>query len=418
MRKMRIFVVLLALALVAAACGTDEPVADAGPLGQVVVAAGESIEIRSLNVITGPDSTLGIPNQRGVELAITDYGDIAGHSVNMGTGLDDLCNAEGGQAGAQTVVSDPQVVGVIGTSCSGAAAAASPLISEAGYVMISPSNTSPSLTSDLAGTAGDNYQTGYYRTAHNDLFQGGAVAEFLYNEQGIRVAAALHDGDPYTDGLAGSFRDAFVALGGEISVYTAINRGDTDMTPALIEIAAGAPEALFFPIFIAEASALVQQIGDIAGLEGVVLVSADGTISPDFMELPEAEGVYHSGPDLRYGDNGNAHTGQTADGFLADYEAAYGEAPSAPFWAHAYDATTMLLNAIETVGVDVDGTLYIDRQALRDELDSTVMDGIIGSMACDAFGDCGSSKISIVLNESPDDFEAASSNVVFGFAPE
>ena len=97
---------------------------------------------------------LGVPNQRGVELAVADYGPIGGHDVTIGTGLDDLCSADGGQAAAQTIVADEQVVGVIGTSCSGAATAASPLVSEAGMVMISGSNTSPALTSDLAGTAG------------------------------------------------------------------------------------------------------------------------------------------------------------------------------------------------------------------------------------------------------------------------
>jgi len=419
MKFRRLGVLVLVFALVAVACGDDDATApEAGPLGQVAVASGEAIQIRSLNAITGDVAFLGIPNQRGVELAIADFGQIAGHDVELGTGLDDLCSAEGGQAGAQTIVSDPQVVGVIGTSCSGAAASASPLISEAGLVMVSASNTSPSLTSDLAGTAGENYQPGYYRTAHNDLYQGAAVAEFVFNELGLTNAAAIHDGDPYTDGLATAFADAFIALGGTISVYTAVNKGDTDMVPVLTEVATGAPDFLFFPIFMPEAGFIVQQIGGIEGLgDAVILASADGTIAPNFMELPEAEGVYHSGPDLRYGENGNSHTGQTADGFLADYEAAYGEGPTAPFWAHSYDATTMLLTAIAAVAVDVDGTLYIDRADLRAELNGTSFDGIIGSITCDEFGDCGSQKISIILNESPDDYETASANVVYGYTP-
>ena len=101
-------------------------------LGAVEVGSGEEIQIRSLNAITGDVAFLGIPNQRGVELAIADYGPIAGRSVSLGTGLDDLCSPDGGQASAQTIVADPSVVGVIGTSCSGAAVAASPLISNAG----------------------------------------------------------------------------------------------------------------------------------------------------------------------------------------------------------------------------------------------------------------------------------------------
>ena len=143
---------LLAMTLIAAACGSDaedavDDVVDAaddvvdeaedamealgdGSLGTVTVEAGDAIQIRSLNAITGDVAFLGIPNQVGVEIAIADYGQVNGFDVEMGAGLDDLCSADGGQAAAQTIVADEQVIGVIGTSCSGAATAAAPLISE------------------------------------------------------------------------------------------------------------------------------------------------------------------------------------------------------------------------------------------------------------------------------------------------
>src|SRR3990170_5682229 len=168
-RLTRFLSLFAALTLVLAACGdgggtatteapdtgtgdTTAPAEDA--LGTVTIGDGEAIQIRSLNAISGDTATLGIPNQNAVQMAIADYGQIKGHDVDMGTGLDDLCSNEGGQAAAQTIVADEQVLGVIGTSCSGAATAASPLISDAGMAMISPSNTSPALTSDLKGTAG------------------------------------------------------------------------------------------------------------------------------------------------------------------------------------------------------------------------------------------------------------------------
>ncbi|MDH3307832.1 MAG: branched-chain amino acid ABC transporter substrate-binding protein, partial [Acidimicrobiia bacterium] len=391
---------------------------EAGPLGAVTVAPGEDIQIRSLEAISGDVAFLGIPNQRGTELAIEDFGAIAGHNVSIGTPLDDLCSSDGGQSAAQTIVSDERVVGVIGTSCSGAAAGAMPLISEAGMVMISPSNTSPSLTSDLAGNANENYFPGYYRTAHNDLFQGAAVAEFAFNELGVTVAAAIHDGDPYTNGLARAFADAFEALGGTVSVFTAVNKGDTDMVPVLTEVAAGSPEMVFFPIFMPEGGFIAQQVGGVSGLEDVILVAADGMLVDNFLELQESEGVYMSGPDLRYGANQSA-IGTTGEDFLAAYDAAYGEAPSAAFWAHAYDATALLLTAISNVAVEGDdGTLYIDRQALRDELTATTgFAGIIGTINCDAFGDCGAQRITVVRNDDSSDVEAGKSNVVFEYVP-
>ena len=280
-----------------------------GSLGYVRVEAGEDIQIRSLNAISGDVAVLGLHNQRAIYITLNQMGsssgNVKGFQVSMGTGMDDLCSADGGAAAAQMIVADEDVVGVIGTSCSGAAAAAAPLISEAGMVMISPSNTSPSLTSDLAGTAGENNYPGYYRTAHNDLFQGAAAAGFALDVLGVTTAAAIHDGDPYTQGLATAFADAFEAGGGTVTGFTAVNKGDTDMVPVLTEIAAGSPELLFFPIFQPEGDFIVQQVGDVAGMDDVTMMAADGLMVSNFMELPESEGLYFSGPDLRFGNNRN-----------------------------------------------------------------------------------------------------------------
>jgi branched-chain amino acid transport system substrate-binding protein len=316
------------------------------------------------------------------------------------------------------IASDEQVVGTIGTSCSGAATAASPLISETGGVLISPSNTSPALTSDLEGTAGENYSPGYYRTAHNDLFQGSAVADFVFNQLELTKVAAIHDGDPYTNGLATAFKNAFEVLGGEVVAFTAVNKGDTDMTGVLTEVAAAAPEALYYPIFMPEGGFIAQQAGGIAGLEDTVMIAADGLLTDNFMELPESAGTYFSGPNLDYGTNAS-EIGTTADDFLAAYEAEYGEAPSAAFWAHSYDATVLLLSAIDAVAVELDdGSLFIDRQALRDNLSSTSsFGGIIGTLSCDEYGDCGAQRISVVFHEDPSDIQTGKENIVFEFSP-
>jgi branched-chain amino acid transport system substrate-binding protein len=407
---------------VAAATETTQAPTDtapeAGELGAVTVAPGENIQIRSLQAISGDAAPLGVPNLRGTELAVVDYGPIKGHEVSIGTPLDDLCLSEGGAAAGQTIASDEQVVGTIGTSCSSAATAASPLVSATGGVLISPSNTSPALTSDLEGNVGENYSPGYYRTAHNDLFQGQAVADFVFSELGLTTAAAIHDGDAYTNGLATAFKNAFEELGGEVVVFTAVNKGDTDMTGVLTEVAEGSPEILYYPIFMPEGGFIAQQVGGIAGLEDTVMIAADGLLVDNFMELPESAGTYFSGPNLDYGTNAS-EIGTTAADFLAAYEAEYGETPSAAFWAHSYDATVLLLSAIDAVAVELsDGSLFIDRQLVRDALNATSsFGGIIGTLSCDEFGDCGAQRISIVLHEDPSDVQTGKENIVFEYSP-
>ena len=394
--------------------GTMEPLGD-GSLGTVEVEPGEAVQIRSLNAITGDVAFFGLPIERSVVLAIADYGQVHGFDVDMGTGLDDLCSNDGGQAAAQIIVADEDVVGVIGTSCSGAATAAAPLITDAGMVLISGGNTSPALTSDLAGTPGPNYSYGYYRTAHNDLFQGRVMAEFVFNELGIATAAAIHDGDPYTQGLAKAFTDAFAALGGDVTGFSAVNKEDTDMVPVLTEIAAGSPGALFFPIFQPAGDFIAEQAPGVSGLEDTVLLAADGLLNTSYLALSQTEGMYFSGPDTRFGQNVNASTGKNAQDFLAAYERDYGEAPAAPFWAHGYDATTLLLDAIAAASyVSEDGSLMVDRQGVRQYLDNVRnYQGLIGVISCDDFGDCGSQQITVVYHESSDDPEASMGNVVY-----
>ena len=416
----------LAAVLVAAACGgsgdtTHAPEPDHlgdGLLGTVEVPAGEAVQIRSLNTITGDVAYLGIPNQRGVELAVADFGPVHGFDVDLGTRYDDLCSSDGAQAAAQTIVADEDVVGVIGPTCSTAAVAAAPLITAAGMVLIAPSNTSPTLTSDLAGNPGLNHSVGYYRTSNNGLFVGEAMARFVHEELAVASAAAIHDGDPYSRSIAQAFADNFESLGGTITGFSAINKEDTDMVPVLTEIAAGGPAALFFPIFQPAADFLTEQAPRVSGLEETVLLTDAALLNDGFMSLPQSAGVYFSGPDLRFGATSNQRTGKTPDSLLDAYAETYGEPPSAPYWAHAYDAATLLLEAIEAASKVEDGALVVDRAGVRQYLNAVSgYRGIIGTINCDSFGDCGSQKTTVIHHLDPGDIEASLANVVFEFAP-
>ena len=403
-------------ALVLGAVSCSEGGFEAGDLGAVEVPTGAAIHIRSMVVLTGVGD-LGIPAHRGVVMAVADYGPIKGYNVSVGAGLDSLCTGEGGRAAADTVIGDPRVVGVIGTACSVAAAAASPILSEAGLVMVAPSTTSTSLTSDLQGNAGSNYHPGYYRTSSNDLYQAQVVAQFAYNELGLRRMAAIHDGDPYTTGLTGDFTKAFEEMGG--SVFTAsVSRGDTDMVPVLTQIAEGNPDVLFFPLFPDEGAHIVRQIGQIPGLENVTLIGGAALLVSEFMAIPESEGIYFPGPELDFGSNVNEATGKSGDELIAAYREQYGEAPTSAYLAHAYDATTILLRAIEEVAVAEGDTLYIDRARLREALTATIgFNGIIGVISCDEFGDCGTGRVHISHHTDSSVTDAAELPVVYRFAP-
>ncbi len=414
----RKFHIALLAALAAACGGEDEPLGSkAGPLGAVEVGAGEAVQIRSLLSITGAAS-LGGALRHGVELAAQDFGDIHGREIDLGESIDSMCSPEGGRAGAEQIIADPQVMGVIGTSCSAAAVEASPILSEAGLVMISPSNTSPLLTSDLAGNANPNYHPGYFRVAINDLYQAQAVADYAYGELGLRRLAAVDDGDPYTSALVSAFGDAFRALGGEVAATARIEKGDTDMTPVLAEFAAAEPDGIFFPLFEVEGSLFAEQALAFEGLEDATLITGAALLVSEFLGTPQSEGMYFAGPESDLGSNVNAATGKSVEAVLDAFATAYGGSPTSPYWAHAYDATTVLLSAIESVAVEDDGKLHIDRAALRDEIGATAgFQGLLGVLSCDDFGDCGTGRINIYHHTDSSITDAAQLPVVYRFAP-
>jgi len=384
-RKYLYLSLIITIALFLSACG-GATYDCADPLGCVSYAADEPVRIASALVISGANADLGLDSQYGVEIAIAFQESLFGHDIEL-QAEDDGCSAEGGQAAGQKIVSDPSIVAVVGTSCSGAGVPMSEVVSEAGYAMVSPSNTAPSLTD-----SGVAWNPGYLRTAHNDEVQGRAMAEFAIDELGVTQAAAIHDGDPYTEGLAKVFADSFAQLGGTIVEFTAVNKGDTDMRPVLSAVAAaGPPELIYYPVFTAEGGFLTKQAKEVTGLEDTILAAADGMISEAAIEaVGEAgEDMYFSGPDLGF-------SGALYDSFIEKYVADYGSEPISVFHAHAFDATNMIFACVEAVGVEEGGSLHVGRQALRDCLYATDgFEGITGTLSCNQYGDCADPKIAV-----------------------
>ncbi len=388
-------VILLSLFLVAC----EELGAEQG-LGEVRVERDQAIHIRGLAVLARSSGTPS-PTFRGMTLAVEDFGAIKGRPVSIGAGIDSRCSAEGGAAAADTIVGDPRVVAVVGPSCSVAVAEAVPILSAAGLAVIAPSATAPSLTSDLDGTAGANHHPGFFRVASNDLYEGRAAARFAFEELGLRKVAAIDDGDPYTSGLTAAFADAFEDLGGAVETNS-IGKGETQLQPLLRQIADGAPDGLYFPLFALEGEALIRQSRATPGLESVTLVGGASLLEAEILSLPEAAGLYVPGPDLGYGQNSNQVTGKSSSQLRAAYESRYGEPPDSVYLEHAYDATTLLLAAIDSVAVADGDDLVIDRTELREALAATrQFGGIIGSLSCDEFGDCGTGAVQIAHNPDP-----------------
>ncbi len=363
------------------AAGSDAALECTDAIGCVEIGPDEPLRIGYMLTISGATAFLGEDSLGAIEIAVDEQGQLLGHEIEL-VGEDSLCNSEGGQVAATKITADDSVLGIIGTTCSGSASAALPIVSDAGMFMISASNTDPRLTNDDTA-AGGLWMPGYYRTAHNDIFQGRIAAEFLYNELGIRKLATIHDGSTYADSLQQVAADVFQELGGEVVFQGAVNVGDTDMRPILTEVASAAPEAIYFPIFEPEGDLIAAQSTEISGLEDVVLMGADGLYVDSF---PENTGEASVGMYL----TATRVSGDRYDAFLQKWEDKYGGPPPSAYHAMAYDATNIVLNAIKDAAqVGDDGTILVGRQALRDAMSATSgFDGLTGTLSCGPTGDC------------------------------
>jgi branched-chain amino acid transport system substrate-binding protein len=412
-RWTRYLVGIWALALVGAACSNNSSSGSAGSgggavdcstveFGCVTVAAGAPIQIGTLLSVSGDNADLGTDSLYGVQLALDHLdgtfdqkdGTILGHPVQL-QNEDDMCSAEGGQAGSTKLASNPDIVAVIGTSCSGAAlGVADKTLGDKGIVLLSPSNTNPALT------APGTHNPFYFRTAHNDAIQGSVVADFAQQKLQAKTAATIHDESPYTEGLTNAFKNSFTALGGQVVDEESIDSSDQDYTPVLTKIGQKAPDLLYGPDYTAECALILKQGRQVAGLANTAFMGSDGCYASNFIKLAGSaiNGAYYSSPDLSAFDQKDFYTNE----FIPAYKQQFGTAPISAFHAHAYDAVNLLAAAIQKVAIqNSDGSLSIPRVALRDAVQSTTdFQGIVTKYTCSSTGDCATT-VTIGVYQAP-----------------
>lgn len=380
------FSILIAVSLILAACGggaaAPEQCAE-NPDEKVcaVIEEGSTIKIGYAGPMAGDYSAFGIDISNAGLLAIDDANTDGGfEGFDFELLIEDTQGSgEGGASVANLYVSDSNVVAIAGHTFSGSAAAAIPIYYEARLPMLSPSATRADLT--------DGPQDVFNRIPFTDDLQGQFAAEYLYNVLGVTKLAVMHDGDAYGKGVAERVQEVFTSLGGEVVTFEAISPGETDYSAALTDVGASEPEAIYFGGYYPEAAVIAQGM-PVAGMEGVILFSDDGTYGAAFIELAggNSEGVY-------------AATGAPLESaakaeFDAYYESVYGDPPGAisTFTWHGYDVVDALVQAIKSVAIlGEDGNLYIPREALVTAVNTMAgYQGLTGLLTC-VQGECNAS---------------------------
>jgi branched-chain amino acid transport system substrate-binding protein len=366
-------------------------------IGCVDLGPEESVTIGVIQDISGSASSFGIDQIRSYEIALSKRNhQLMGHPVRLII-EDSRCSAEYGVLAARKLVNDPKVIAMLGTTCSLSATKVSKIVSEAGYSIISGTNSAASLTS-VGGVAGDHWYPGFFRTMFSTDKSGEVAALFVYNILNIQKAAVIHDGDIYTRGYAANFAKKYQTLGGEVVLQTQVNKGESNMIPVLTAVKNSKAELVLLPIFSQEGKNLVKQVKKIPGLQDIKLLGGNALINDKFIQDIGDDGINMYFLSIAPGKK----TPQLTE-LIKAFENRYGEPPHSTLFDFGFDAMKVLLTAIErSTKADQFGNLQIGRQALRQSLyDIREFPGISGKLSTTPFGDLGIPRFNIVRLKDP-----------------
>ncbi len=296
---------------------------------------------------TGPLESLVAEMGPAAELAIKEVSDsgklMGGKSVSSVRG-DTTCIDSGAAVSTmERLVTSDKVDGVVGGDCSGVTTAA--LTSVAlpnGMVMISPSATSPALS-----TIEDNGL--FFRTAPSDARQG-VVMTSVIMDRGINTVALTYTNNDYGKGLADAFQTAFEAAGGTVTISTPHEDGKADYSAEVGALAAAGGDVLVVAGYLDQGGkGIISASLDTGAFDTFVL--PDGMVGAS---LPEA-----IGSDLN-GSFGQAPgTDSAGAGKLVDMVKGTGIDATSPFAAESYDAAALILLAMQAAN-STDPQVYKD----------------------------------------------------------
>ncbi len=287
---------------------------------------------------TGPLESITPAMGAGADLAIAEVnaaGTLLDGATVTAIRADSTCiDAGAATAAAESLVTGDMVNAIMGADCSGVTGAILQNVARPnGVVMISPSATSPALS-----TAEDDGL--FFRTAPSDARQGVVMTEVLM-ERDITNVALTYTNNDYGKGLADAFQAAFEEAGGTVSISAAHEDGKGDYSSEVAALAAAGGDVLVVAGYTDQGGkGIIQNALDTGAFDTFVL--PDGMVGQQLVD------------DIGAGLNGSF--GQFPGTDSAGAELFQGMATEAGFEGtgafapESYDAAALIMLAMEAAG--------------------------------------------------------------------
>ncbi|MGB9737550.1 branched-chain amino acid ABC transporter substrate-binding protein [Chloroflexus sp.] len=387
-RAISLFLLVGMLASMLAACGGGgqiQPTATPQPATQATTAPAPTaapqpttaapaqvIKIATQGPLSGGQAALGTGMKNAAELAVKQ---LSGPLTELGfrvelAPFDDQAKPEVGSANAKNIVSDPDILCVVGHLNSGVALAALPDYKNARLAMVSPANTNLNITEG-------GYEVAF-RVVGRDDVQSSVAEKFAREELKIKSVYIIHDTTAYGQGVAEFFRKAAEANGIQVLGFEGTEE-KSDFSAILTPILAANPDLIFFGGIYDQAGPFFRQARD-RGITAQFM-------GPDGLDSEELVKLAGDAVDKMYYTSVAPSVSQFPDAakYASDYKAAYGEnAPS--FSAQAYDATGICLTAIANAAKAAGGKPTRE-QVLNEIKKLSAYKGITGTYTFNEKGD-------------------------------
>ncbi len=301
------------------------------------LADGHAIKLGTILGYTGPIESLTPHMAGGAELAMEEVsksGLLLGGKTVESVRADSTCVDSGAAtAAAEKLITSDGVKGLVGPDCSGVTGAVLANVAVPnGIVMISPSATSPGLT-----TAEDNGL--FFRTAPSDARQSDVMANIL-KENGIGSVAVTYTNNDYGKGMADAFKAAFEGVGGEVTIVAAHEDGKADYSAEVGALASAGGDLLVVAGYVDQGGA------------GIVRGALD-TGAFDLFHFPD--GMIGENLEKNFGAEVEGSTGQLA-GTDSPGAATFAELAGdkftveSPYTGESYDAAALIMLAMQAAG--------------------------------------------------------------------
>jgi len=360
------------------------------PLGSILWAEdGGVLKIVSSLPRTGSANAQTTSIVNGIRMAIDEAGGKAGSFTVKYEDWDDASPERGNwdpaveAMNADKAIKDPDVVAYIGPYNSGAAKISMPKLNAANLLMISPATTWPGLTKAGIGEPNEprvyrpTGKINFLRVVPSDDIQGSVAAKWAA-ELGVKKVFIVHDGELYGKGISNMFKKSAPALKLQIVGFEQIDPKSSNYKSLVTKIKQNKSELVFFGgTTQSNAGQLAKDLRS-SGYANKLMVP-DGCFETAFLDSAGRENLEGNTFVTFGGVPANQLVGK-GKSFYETYKQKFNAEPEA-YSSYAYEATKVVLHAIEKAGKKDRAAILKEAMAIKD------FDGILGKWSFDNNGD-------------------------------